>query len=380
MATSPMPTAISIRSLHKTFGTGKAATAAVDGINIEIAPGELFFLLGPSGCGKTTLLRMIAGFIDPTGGTILFNDKNVTHAPPNTRNTGMVFQSYALWPHMSVEQNVAFGLGVRKVPRAERKRRALEALNAVQMGQYARRKPNQLSGGQQQRVALARALVIRPDVLLLDEPLSNLDAKLRNDLRTEIRRTCKTYGSDNGQPGGITTIYVTHDQKEALSMADRIAVMRAGKIVQLGSPTDLYRRPRTRFVAEFLGQTNIIPATVAGREGNSLTVTTSSGPVRAEMPPESTMPEPTPGAAVLLSIRPESLRPAPRDAPSPIRGTLAETTYLGELLHRTIELPDKTRVTIAELNPSPEALAQPLGSPVALVADPTDVVVIPTNE
>jgi iron(III) transport system ATP-binding protein len=190
-----MPTAISIRNLHKTFGSGKAATAAVNGINLEIQPGELFFLLGPSGCGKTTLLRMIAGFIDPTGGTILFNDKNVTHAPPNTRNTGMVFQSYALWPHMTVEQNVAFGLGVRKVPRAEKKQRAQEALDAVQMGQYAKRKPNQLSGGQQQRVALARALVIRPDVLLLDEPLSNLDAKLRNDLRMEIRRTCKTYGA-----------------------------------------------------------------------------------------------------------------------------------------------------------------------------------------
>lgn len=374
-----MPTAISIRSLHKTFGSGKAATAAVNGINLEIQPGELFFLLGPSGCGKTTLLRMIAGFIDPTGGTILFNDKNVTHAPPNTRNTGMVFQSYALWPHMSVEQNVGFGLGVRKVPRPERKQRAQDALDAVQMGQYAKRKPNQLSGGQQQRVALARALVIRPDVLLLDEPLSNLDAKLRNDLRTEIRRTCKTYGSSEGQPGGITTIYVTHDQKEALSMADRIAVMRSGQIVQMGTPTDLYRRPRTRFVAEFLGQTNIIPATVAGREGDHLSVTAASGPIRAEMPPETTMPEPAAGAKVLLSIRPESLRPAPPNTPAPIRGTLVETTYLGEILHRTIELPDKTRVTIAELNPSPAALAQPLGSSVALIADPADVVVIPVE-
>ncbi|MCW5768872.1 MAG: ABC transporter ATP-binding protein [Phycisphaeraceae bacterium] len=378
-----MPTAISIRNLHKTFGSGKAATAAVNGINLEVAPGELFFLLGPSGCGKTTLLRMIAGFIDPTGGTILFNDKNVTHAPPNTRNTGMVFQSYALWPHMSVEQNVAFGLGVRKVPRPERKQRAQEALDAVQMGQYAKRKPNQLSGGQQQRVALARALVIRPDVLLLDEPLSNLDAKLRNDLRTEIRRTCKTYGAQNGQPGGITTIYVTHDQKEALSMADRIAVMRSGQIVQMGTPTDLYRRPRTRFVAEFLGQTNIIPATVAanggGREGDLLSVTAASGPVRAEMPPETTMPPPSDGNKVLLSIRPESLRPASPNTPSPIRGTLVETTYLGEILHRTIELPDKTRVTIAELNPSPAALAQPLGSDVALMADPADVVVIPVE-
>lgn len=379
-----MPTSISIRNLNKTFGSGKAATAAVDGINLEIAPGELFFLLGPSGCGKTTLLRMIAGFIDPTGGTILFNEKNVTHAPPNTRNTGMVFQSYALWPHMSVEQNVAFGLGVRKVPRAERKQRAQEALDAVQMGQYARRKPNQLSGGQQQRVALARALVIRPDVLLLDEPLSNLDAKLRNDLRMEIRRTCKTYGGGPEGGGGITTIYVTHDQKEALSMADRIAVMRAGKIVQLGAPSDLYRRPRTRFVAEFLGQTNIIPATVRGRDGEGLMLEIASGPVRAEMPPETTMAEPDAGAKVLLSIRPESLvaavdQRAIEGADHPLKGVLVETTYLGEILHRTIELPDKTRVTIAELNPTAEAIAQPLGSSVALRAAPADVVVIPSE-
>ncbi len=380
-----MPTAISIRDLHKTFGSGKAATAAVNGINLEIAPGELFFLLGPSGCGKTTLLRMIAGFIDPTGGTILFNDKNVTHAPPNTRNTGMVFQSYALWPHMTVEQNVAFGLGVRKVPRPERKQRAQEALDAVQMGQYARRKPNQLSGGQQQRVALARALVIRPDVLLLDEPLSNLDAKLRNDLRMEIRRTCKTYGGGPDGTGGITTIYVTHDQKEALSMADRIAVMRNGQIVQMGTPTDLYRRPRTRFVAEFLGQTNIIPAVVAGREGDLLSVTAGSGPLRAEMPPASTMAPPEPGTRVLLSIRPESLRAVGRGsrvgsaAPNAITGTLVETTYLGEILHRTIELPDKARATIAELNPSPAALAIPIGSPMSLEADAPDVVVLPAE-
>lgn len=372
-----MPTAISIRNLTKSFGSGKAVTTAVNAINLEIAPGELFFLLGPSGCGKTTLLRMIAGFIDPTSGTILFNDKNVTHAPPNTRNTGMVFQSYALWPHMTVEQNVAFGLAVRKVGRAERRQRAQEALEAVQMGHLTKRKPNQLSGGQQQRVALARALVIRPDVLLLDEPLSNLDAKLRNDLRMEIRRTCKTYGGGEGQGGGITTIYVTHDQKEALSMADRIAVMRSGQIVQMGTPTELYRKPRTRFVAEFLGQTNIIPATVSGREGDLLAVATAGGGLRAAMPPAETMPEPASGSRALLSIRPESLRAAPADHPAPLRGTLVETTYLGEILHRTIALPDQTRVTIAELNPSPAALAQPVGTEAALVADAADVVVLP---
>src|ERR1043165_8830912 len=185
-----MPTAISIRNLSKAFGSGAAETLAVDDISLDINPGELFFLLGPSGCGKTTLLRMIAGFIDPSAGSVSFDGRDVTHTPPNKRNTGMVFQSYALWPHMTVAANVAFGLGIRKVPRDESERRVADALTAVRMAEYAERKPNQLSGGQQQRVALARALVIRPDVLLLDEPLSNLDAKLRIELRSEIRRVC----------------------------------------------------------------------------------------------------------------------------------------------------------------------------------------------
>ncbi len=251
-----MPTPISIRGITKEFPAIGAAgiTKAVDNVSLEIETGELFFLLGPSGCGKTTLLRMIAGFIDPTHGTILFGDRDVTHLPPNKRNTGMVFQSYALWPHMTIEANVAFGLDVRKTPANEAKIRIAEALAAVRMDQYAKRKPNQLSGGQQQRVALARALVIRPDVLLLDEPLSNLDAKLRLELRSEIRRICKE--------SGITTVYVTHDQKEALSMADRVAILRAGKLEQLGPPADLYKRPHSRFVAEFLGETNILEGTV----------------------------------------------------------------------------------------------------------------------
>ena len=243
-------TAITLKGLTKRFGS----TTAVDGVSLTIESGELFFLLGPSGCGKTTLLRMIAGFIEPTSGSVRFADRDVTLLPPNRRNTGMVFQSYALWPHMTVEENVAYGLNVRKVPATERNDRVMAALKSVHMDEYARRKPNQLSGGQQQRIALARALVIQPTVLLLDEPLSNLDAKLRLEMRWEIRRICSETK--------ITTVYVTHDQKEALSMADNMAVLRAGKIAQIGPPRLLYERPNSRFVADFLGETNFLPAVI----------------------------------------------------------------------------------------------------------------------
>ncbi|HRQ72809.1 MAG TPA: ABC transporter ATP-binding protein, partial [Phycisphaerales bacterium] len=322
-----MTTAIRIAGLVKEFPPVARAprTRAVDGVSIGVEPGELFFLLGPSGCGKTTLLRMIAGFIQPTGGTISFASappgaerplpdasyRDVTRLPPNKRNTGMVFQSYALWPHMTVEQNVAFGLGVRRVPPPERAARVREALDAVRMGDYAKRRPTQLSGGQQQRVALARALVVRPDVLLLDEPLSNLDAKLRIELRAEIRRVCKQ--------AGLTTVYVTHDQKEALSMADRVAIMDAGRVVQLGAPADLYRRPRSRFVAEFLGETNFLEAEVLGVEGGLARLRTPAGELAAFIAddgPQAANDRPAPASHVTLSIRPEAIRllPPPQDS------------------------------------------------------------------
>ncbi|MFG0327281.1 MAG: ABC transporter ATP-binding protein [Phycisphaerales bacterium JB037] len=390
-----MSTSIQIRGLVKTFPSNRGPVTAVNQIDLDIAPGELFFLLGPSGCGKTTLLRMIAGFIDPTAGSITFNGRDITHTPPNKRNTGMVFQSYALWPHMSVADNVAFGLSVRKVPADEKRKRVQEALDAVHLGDLGKRKPNELSGGQQQRVALARALVIRPEVLLLDEPLSNLDAKLRIELRAQIRRVVKE--------SGLTSIYVTHDQKEALSMADRIAIIREGQVEQLGTPAELYRKPRSRFVAEFLGETNFIEAKITGTRDSAtpngsatreLLLDCPAGHLRAEMPDH--LPRTDPGTKVLCSIRPEALRLAHADEPDTLRARRLSTTYLGEMAQHILELPGSVEVKVAELNPfgggnhiatsgAPEHStldipADPATTPeVAVTVSPRDVVVLPAS-
>jgi ABC-type Fe3+/spermidine/putrescine transport system ATPase subunit len=229
-------------------------TRALDGVSVKLEPGEMFFLLGPSGCGKSTLLRSVAGFIENFEGDIQIDSKSLKGVPAHQRDFGMVFQNYALFPHLTVNGNVAFGLEARGVPAVERQERVTEALKMVGLGGYGERRPGELSGGQQQRVALARALVIRPRVLLLDEPLSNLDAKLRWDMREEIRRIHRKTR--------ITTLYVTHDQKEALSLADRMAIMKFGKIDALGPPRDLYRHPPTRFSAEFLGDINALPGKV----------------------------------------------------------------------------------------------------------------------
>jgi iron(III) transport system ATP-binding protein len=256
---------VSLRHLTKTLGS----VAAVNDVTIDIADGELFFLLGPSGCGKTTLLRLIAGFYTPDSGEIRFGEKLMNNSPPNRRNTGMVFQSYALWPHMTVFENVAYGLDVRAVSGGEKKARVMEALEVVRMTPYADRSPTQLSGGQQQRVALARALVIKPDVLLLDEPLSNLDAKLRLELREEIRRIHHQLR--------VTTIYVTHDQQEALSLASRIALMNNGKVEQVGTPQELYRDPANSFVKDFLGAANFVQGRVKEIVGAQVIVATPQG-------------------------------------------------------------------------------------------------------
>ena len=307
---------ISVRLEHisKSFGE----TQALDDISLSIAAGELFFLLGPSGCGKSTLLRLIAGLHEPTSGSIYFNDRDVTVLGTESRSAVMVFQSYALWPHMTVRENVRFGLQVQKLPRQEQERRISEVLDLVRLRDLADRKPNQLSGGQQQRVALARALAVQPACLLLDEPLSNLDAQLRQQMRSEIRRICKSQG--------LTTIYVTHDQKEALSVADRIAVMNSGRIAQVGAPADLYHKPQSAFVASFIGETNLLEGTVMSRDGQMIHVKTAAGEFLVAG-------SAGPSDRVVLSIRPEQLRIVPNGAPAPINrltGPVAETTFLGE--------------------------------------------------
>lgn len=368
-----MSTTIVINDLVKSYpaiapGPGSPpTTTAVDRVSLTINAGELFFLLGPSGCGKTTLLRMIAGFIEPTSGTIVFQTSDgartdVTFMPAEKRDTGMVFQSYALWPHMTVAQNVAFGLEVRKVPASERESRVREALAAVRMEQYAARKPNQLSGGQQQRIALARAIVVKPRVLLLDEPLSNLDAKLRIELRSEIRRVCKT--------SGITTVYVTHDQKEALSMADRIAIMRSGNIVQLGTPIELYQRPTDRFVAEFLGETNILEGVVAST-GNVVEVETPFGRLHSSNLSGCTV---SPGTNVLVSLRHECLRLAQNSGTNVLTGSVHDTIYLGELAQ--LELTNGGHsLSLSILNPRDTLPVT--GSTVRCSIDPQDVILLP---
>ncbi|WP_167153932.1 ABC transporter ATP-binding protein [Streptomyces sp. MBT27] len=253
MTTAPprTGTALTIRGLRRTFGP----TVALDGLDLDVAPGELLALLGPSGCGKTTALRVLAGFERPDAGEVLLDGEDIVPVPANRRDTGMVFQSYSLFPHLSAADNVAFGMRMRKVPAAQRRSRAAELLELVGLPEHGGRFPHQLSGGQQQRVALARALALQPRLLLLDEPLSALDAKVRVQLREEIRRLQLELG--------ITTVFVTHDQEEALSMADKVAVMRGGRLEQCAAPAELYDRPATAFVASFIGTMNRIPGAVA---------------------------------------------------------------------------------------------------------------------
>ena len=335
-----MPVGVTIENVVKEFGT----FVALKSVSVSIEPGELFFLLGPSGCGKTTLLRCIAGFHTPEFGTIKIGERDVTALPPHKRDTGMMFQSYALWPHMTLAENVAFGLEMRKIPKPELQRRVMAALDLVHLADRAKTKPNQLSGGQQQRVALARALVIEPQCLLLDEPLSNLDAKLRLEMRTEIRRICKQ--------AGLTAIYVTHDQKEALSVADRLAVMRDGAVEQVGTPEQVYRSPSNRFVAGFIGEGNFINGIVKG-VGTKTVVRTTCGLLRVTNPPRGLMV----GESVDICIRPEAVRfdpPAPREQ-NRFKATFVESVYLGEVAQHQIAVqqPEGGVLTLKayELNP-----------------------------
>ncbi|MDR2812223.1 MAG: ABC transporter ATP-binding protein [Puniceicoccales bacterium] len=328
---------ITINNLVKQF----QGNVVLNHIDLRIGAGELFFLLGPSGCGKTTLLRTIAGFYPADSGKIFFGEKEVTKVPPHRRKTGMVFQSYALWPHMTVEQNVAFGLQQKKMKKAEIVQSVGEVLESVQMLSYASRKPNELSGGQQQRVALARALVVRPRCLLLDEPLSNLDAQLRNEMRTEIRRICKDYH--------LTSIYVTHDQKEALSIADRIAVLDRGNISQIGFPLELYKRPNSCFVANFIGETNIIEGVVIRKGIDEAFVRTKIGNFRGMIDAKDDRIRE--GESVKVLIRPESIKleslPVEENC---VEGMIGHSTYFGEVAHYLFEKND-VQLRISELNP-----------------------------
>ncbi|MBB5349929.1 iron(III) transport system ATP-binding protein [Haloferula luteola] len=338
---------------------------ALDGVSLEIGAGELFFLLGSSGCGKTTLLRSIAGLETPTSGSIHFGEKNVTQLPPHKREAAMVFQSYALWPHLTVGRNVAFGLEERKVAKKEIDERVKQALELVHLGAMVDRGVDQLSGGQQQRVALARALVVRPRCLLLDEPLSNLDAKLRIEMRREIRRIVKE--------GGLTAIYVTHDQEEALEMADRMAVLNQGRIEQLGTPEEVYRSPRTPFVAGFIGETNLLEGEVLDVRDGFARVQTAAGEVVGRLSgwDEGDGP-PSGGAKVVLSVRPEAWA---LDAPgeSSVTGRVVDRSYLGRMIRYTMETA-AGRQQVVELNP--ETLRTPAEATVKLSARPADVVVM----
>jgi len=351
---------IRIQKLTKRFG----AVTALHGLDLEIQPGELFFLLGPSGCGKTTLLRTLAGFYIPEEGRVFFQDDDVTRLAPHKRNTGMMFQSYALWPHMTVAENVAFGLEERRVPKDEIRRRVGETLESVHMEAYAGRRPAQLSGGQQQRVALARALVIRPRCLLLDEPLSNLDARLRLEMRAEIRRVCKEFK--------LTTVYVTHDQKEALSVSDRMAILESGRILQVGTPREIYRRPARKIIANFIGETDFVAGTLLAASGGRATVGTAIGQFEGVLGDPGA--RPAAGAAVTISIRPECWRlghePAARNS---VRGSIGESVYLGEIAQHDF-ITGGTTLKIFELNP--RLVGQPARGELCASVDPEDVVVL----
>jgi spermidine/putrescine transport system ATP-binding protein len=360
---------IHLEGVTKRFGD----MVAVDDLTLSIERGAFYALLGPSGCGKTTTLRMIGGFEDPTGGTIYLGGQAVTDLPPYRRDVNTVFQSYALFPHLSVERNVAFGLERRKVGKAEVQRRVTETLDMVQLGPLAKRRPTQLSGGQQQRVALARALVNRPRALLLDEPLGALDLRLRKQLQIELKRI--------QQDVGITFVHVTHDQEEAMSMADTIAVMNHGRIEQAGSAEELYERPRTAFVANFLGVSNLVVGRVLERGSETATVETPDGTVHV---PCDRMAE-TAGATVRIGVRPEKIElvPAADGAPAgrnALRGTVTVASFLGVSIQYLVRAPGGEELTVVAPNrdgQQPRALG--VGQEVLLTWDPQHTFVVATD-
>lgn len=354
-----------LRDVTKLFGS----VYAVDHVSLDVNEGELFFLLGPSGCGKSTFLRTIAGFYQPDTGDLHFGDKLMNDVPPHKRNIGMVFQNYALWPHMTVYQNVEYGLNVRKIPAEDKKNKVKKVLEIVRMSEYAERNPNQLSGGQQQRIALARALVIEPDILLLDEPLSNLDAKLRLDMRQEIKRI--------HSEAGITSVYVTHDQKEALSLADRVAVMRDGKIVQIGTPREIYNLPVDAFVADFIGETNFLQGKLRGVDAREFAVETPIGEVRSNVIER----EFTVGDSVLCCIRPESVTISddPLDnIPNQFESVIQSVTYLGDVEEYWLNIGNSWEIKVILHNPG--TYERKAGDKVHVSFQPQDAITLPDEK
>ena len=351
------PAGLEAQSLVKRFG----ATTAVDGIDIQVRPGEFFTVLGPSGCGKTTFLRLVAGILTPDGGRIAIGGADVSHAPIWARRIGLVFQNYALFPHMTVAQNVGFGLAMRKIPRAEREPRVARALATVRLEGYGGRKPSELSGGQQQRVALARAIVVEPDLLLLDEPLSNLDARLREDMRSEL--------ADLQHRLGITTILVTHDIHEAFSLSDRVAVMRQGRVEQVGAPTELYDRPANRFVAGFLGPVN----EWTGRIGRIAGGVAEVGLEGLRTCRVAALPDWREGGSATVVLRPERLAVRPLDGdppPGTIAGRVDQVAHLGNLVNYRVALGQ--RALLAQTAPGRTA-GLALGSAVAIAWEDADL-------
>ncbi|GHT69957.1 Fe(3+) ions import ATP-binding protein FbpC [Spirochaetia bacterium] len=330
-----MSVKIQFQNVTKKYGE----TTVIPDLSLEVKEGEFFTLLGPSGCGKTTLLRMVAGFNSIEAGTISFNDKVINNLSPGKRNIGMVFQNYAIFPHMNVKQNVAFGLTNRAVPKDEIEKRVEKILDTVKITEYRDRMPESLSGGQQQRVALARAIVIEPDVLLMDEPLSNLDAKLRVDMRNAIKEIQNAIQ--------ITTIYVTHDQEEAMAVSDRIAIMNRGVIQHIGSPREIYRRPANLFVATFIGHTNVLEGTLK-RNGNAARLSIGTYAENFEGPLAGGDGE----APVKVSVRPEEFYIAEGKADSGLKGKILNAMFLGLNTHYFIALESGQRVEIVEQSAS----------------------------
>ncbi|MCQ2373498.1 MAG: ABC transporter ATP-binding protein [Phascolarctobacterium sp.] len=353
-----MGVAIEIDNVVKKYGNN----TVINGLSLDINPGEFFTLLGPSGCGKTTLLRMIIGFNSIEGGEIRVDGKVINKIPTNLRNMGMVFQNYAVFPHMSVEENVAFGLKTRKMPKTEIAKLVDDILDVVKIREYRDRMPDALSGGQQQRVALARAIVIHPQVLLMDEPLSNLDAKLRIEMRNAIKRI--------QQQIGITTVYVTHDQEEALAVSDRIAVMNGGVIQQTGTPQEIYQRPSNTFVANFIGLSNILPATTYV-EGGVQGVDFGGYKV-----PMTNLQKVEQGAAVVVSVRPEEFFIS-TEGDEGLDAVVRTSIFLGVSTHYFVEMPNGEEMEI--IRPSETGMLIPNNTPVKLQVDASKINVFTEN-